>query len=82
MGAAWVLQKKYQSILLPGFEFSQVQGAINPREISFKLDDKIYRNVALGELKNVMVEFLGIQDVDSSKWDYQRERFFAQIDTF
>lgn len=82
MGAAWVLQKKYQSILLPGFEFSQVQGAINPREISFKLDDKIYRNVALGELKNVMVEFLGIQDVDTSKWDYQRERFFAQIDTF
>lgn len=80
MGATWVLQKKYQSILLPGFEFSQVQGAINPREISFKLDDKKYRNSALGELKNIIMEFLDLPDIDSSKWDYQRERFFAQID--
>ena len=68
--------KKYQSILLPGFDFSQVQGAINPREISFKLDDKKYRNSALGELKNNIIHLLELPDIDSSKWDYQRERFF------
>lgn len=80
MGATWVLQKEYQSILLPGFDFSQVQGAINPREVSFKLDDKKYRTSALGELKNNIIHLLELPDIDSSKWDYQRERFFAQID--
>ena len=33
MGAAWVLQKDYMSILLPGFEFKKIKGAINPTEI-------------------------------------------------
>lgn len=81
MGATWVLQKEYQSILLPGFDFSQVQGAINPREISFKLDDKKYRNSALGELKNNIIRLLDLPGIDSSKWDYQRERFFSKIDS-
>ena len=81
MGATWILKQKYQSILLPGFNFSQIQGAINPRDISFKLDDKKYRNTALGELKDNIIRFLDLQEIDISKWDYQRERFFSQIDT-
>lgn len=81
MGATWILKQKYQSILLPGFNFSQIQGAINPRDISFKLDDKKYRNTALGELKDNIIRFLDLQEIDTSKWDYQRERFFSQIDT-
>lgn len=74
------IKKEYQNILLPGFDFSQVQGAINPREIRFKLDDKRYRNSALVELKNNIIHLLDLPDIDSSKWDYQRERFFTQID--
>lgn len=81
MGATWILKQKYQSILLPRFNFSQIQGAINPRDISFKLDDKKNRNTALGELKDNIVRFLDLQEIDTSKWDYQRERFFSQIDT-
>lgn len=81
MGATWILKQKYQSILLPGFNFSQIQGAINPRDISFKLDDKKFRNTALGELKDNIIRFLDLQEIDTSKWDYQRERFFAQIDS-
>ena len=80
MGATWVLKKEYQSILLPGFEYSQVEGAIDPCKISFKLDDKKYRTSALGELKENIVQFLDLNNVDISKWDYQRERFFAFID--
>lgn len=81
MGATWILKQKYQSILLPGFNFSQIQGAINPRDISFKLDDKKFRNTALGELKDNIIRFLDLQEIDTSKWDYQRERFLAQIDS-
>lgn len=80
MGATWVLKKKYQSILLPGFEYSQIKGAIDPCDISFKLDDKKYRTSALGELKDNIVQFLELDNVDVSKWDYQRERFFSMID--
>lgn len=80
MGATWVLKKEYQSILLPGFEYSQVKGAIDPCKISFKLDDKKYRTSALGELKENIVQFLDLSNVDISKWDYQRERFFSFID--
>lgn len=80
MGATWVLQRKYQSILLPGFDYSQIQGAINPRDISFKLDDQKNRGSALGELKDNIIQFLELHDVNTSKWDYQRERFFSQID--
>lgn len=80
MGATWVLKKKYQSILLPGFEYSQIKGAIDPCDISFKLDDKKYRTSALGELKDNIIQFLDLTNVDVSKWDYQRERFFSTID--
>lgn len=36
MGAAWVLQNDYDVILLPGFNYSEIKGAINPRKISIK----------------------------------------------
>ena len=34
MGAAWVLRNDYTTILLPGFEFKKIEGAINPRKIA------------------------------------------------
>ena len=80
MGATWVLKNQYQTILLPGFEYKDIQGAINPRDISFKLDDKYNRNTAIGEFKNNIVNFLQMDSVDSSLWDYCRERFFKEID--
>lgn len=50
MGATWIMQFDYQSILLPNFEFHNVEGVINPRNISFKLDDHVNRNQALNDL--------------------------------
>ena len=40
MGAAWVLKKKYDNILLPGIDFDEIKGAINPNQISIKLDSE------------------------------------------
>lgn len=80
MGAAWVLKRQYQSILLPEFEYKDMEGAINPRNISFKLDDKYNRVPSLGEFKDNVVKFLQLNSVDSSAWDYSRERFFSEID--
>lgn len=80
MGAAWVLKKKYQSILLPGFDFNQIEGAINPRAISFKLDDEENRRVYLGELKDNIIEFLGMERANQSKWDYYSQKFWNEVD--
>ena len=38
MGAAWVLRKNNTSILLPGFDFAQIEGVIGKDRISIKLD--------------------------------------------
>ena len=81
MGAAWVLQKQYQSILLPGFEFANIKGAINSRNISFKLDDKYNRISAMGEFKDNIIKFLQLDSINSSAWDYYREQFFEEIDS-
>lgn len=80
MGAAWVLQQQYQTILLPEFEFEDIKGAINPRDISFKLNDKYNRTSAIGEFKDNVINFLQLDFMDSSVWDYSRERFFNEID--
>ena len=80
MGAAWILQKQYQTILLPGFDFKDIEGAINPRNISFKLNDKYYRNASIEEFKNRVINFLQLQEVNSSTWDHYRDQFFKEID--
>lgn len=39
MGACWILNKKYTAILTPSFDYKEMKGAINPNQISFKLND-------------------------------------------
>ena len=56
MGAAWILQNKYTTILLPGFEFMEIKGAINPRQIGLKLDnDLIDVKENLNQLKDCLL---------------------------
>ena len=55
MGAAWVLKNEYTSILLPGFEYREIKGAVNPNKIGMKLDDKEeLLKKRLGELKRII----------------------------
>lgn len=41
MGASWILNKKYTAILTPNFKFTEIKGAINPHQLSFKMNDFI-----------------------------------------
>lgn len=81
MGAAWIKKSEYQSILLPGFSFSNIGGAINPSDMSFKLDDKEHRNHSLNELKDRIIKHLEISDIDYSLWERQRDNFFKDVDS-
>ena len=81
MGAAWIKQSAYQSVLLPGFQYSEIKGAVNPRDISFCLSDKENRNYALTELKNRIITHLGVNDNGQSLWERFRDKFVAEIDS-
>ncbi len=40
MGAAWAMKQRWTGILLPKFNFSDIDGCIDKTQISIKLDDK------------------------------------------
>jgi len=40
MGACWILNKNYTTILTPNFEFEEITGAVNPNQMSFKINDE------------------------------------------
>lgn len=81
MGAAWVLQKKYTTILLPGFEYKQVKGAVDPRRISIKLDgDMDELKARLGELNKNLTEEFSLPTMGAAKWERKRNEFLENID--
>ena len=80
MGAAWVLQKKHDAILLPGFEYENIKGAVNPRQISIKLDgDEDFLKQHLNELKDSLVQEFGLTMPSASKWERNRTSFLESI---
>lgn len=75
MGAAWVLKSEYTSILLPGFEYREIKGAVNPNKIGMKLDDEEeLLKKRLGELKNLISKEFGIS-VPDMRWEKKRNDF-------
>lgn len=80
MGAAWVRRANYQVILLPGFDYSKIEGVIKPTEMCFKLDDTIHRAYDMSELKERILKHLGLPVIDSTQWEKKRDDFFLEID--
>lgn len=80
MGAAWVLKNDYMSVLLPGFKYKSIKGAIDPNRIGIKLDEKEYDlKHHLGELKNTIENFLNITSISYHKWERYRDKFISEI---
>lgn len=80
MGATWILQTNYTSILLPGFEFRKIDGAINPRKIAIKLDglqDDLKEK--LGQLKDNLIAEFGLPNLPSIRWEKKRDEFIAEL---
>lgn len=80
MGAAWVLQSKYSTILLPDFDFAEIKGAVNPSRISLKLENKSIDELKarLGELKDIISAEFGIS-VPANRWEKKRDTFIETI---
>lgn len=82
MGAAWVLQHKYTSVLVPQFDFVDIKGVVDRMQISIKLDsDKMELKSRLNELRNTILEefeiktSLSIQNI----WEQHRDSFIEKI---
>lgn len=80
MGAAWIRQSAYQSILLPGFQYTEIDGAINPKDMTFRLDDEKRRNYALNDLKDRIIGHLIMDDISQNRWERIRNDFLDGID--
>ena len=78
MGAAWVLKTKYWSILTNDFGFDDMRGVANDSKITIKVDNDKAR-YRLNDLKDCILEFFGLDDVDSNTWDYSKDNFLDSV---
>lgn len=82
MGAAWAFKTKYSSILLPGFEFSDMRGVVNSSKISLKVDiDRKDVQNRLNQLYDDLANFFGIERNTSVVWESARDMFIDKINT-
>lgn len=80
MGAVWVMQKDYFTFLLPGFEFKQIRGAVNPNKRAIKLDN--LSNKLRGDLsnfKNQICDIFGLATPDENYWERVRDEFITTV---
>lgn len=82
MGAAWVLQYKYTSILLPQFDFRDIKGVVDQMRISIKLDsEKVELKSRLNELRDTLVSEFGLKISLASQniWERHRDEFIDKV---
>lgn len=82
MGAAWIVKSKYTTFLLPGFTFAEMEGAVDPRKISIKLDDEedIVR-YRLGEFRDAISTCFSITTrLSEARWEKVRNDFLKDIE--
>lgn len=82
MGAAWILQHRYTSILLPQFNFGDIKGVIDQMRISIKLDsEKDELKARMNEFRDTLVEEFGLKVSSSSQniWERHRDEFIDKV---
>lgn len=80
MGAAWVLKNACTSLLLPGFGFSDMTGAVDSKSIAIKLDnDETEVKDKLNQLYEKMVSEFGLSKKADIIWEQKRNRFIKEI---
>ncbi|MGE7614880.1 hypothetical protein [Paenibacillus sp. NPDC101420] len=75
MGATWATARDYHSILLPGFEFSHINGAIDPTKICFRIDDF----QKLNSFKDKILDKFNLPDIYGIIQERDRNKFVATI---
>lgn len=63
---------------MPGFEYEDIDGAINAQQIGIKLDDANL-NMQLNEIKRQFSDIFNLAHLSDNKWDRVRESFIKKI---
>lgn len=80
MGAAWLTKTKDTLMLLPGFDFPDIKGCIDPSEIGIKLDgDEEELRHRLGELKDMLITEYSLSRINVTRWERHRNQFIERI---
>lgn len=81
MGAAWAMKHRWTAILLPGFDFNEIVGCIDPLQVSIKLDDedRDTLNYRLGELKDNLIDEFGLRSISPAFWEKKRNEFLDKV---
>lgn len=80
MGATWLVKQKYDIILLPGFEFSDMKGSINANQIGIKIGgDELEVKQRLNELKDSILFEFGYSALPAIRWEKKRDEFLQRI---
>lgn len=79
MGAAWVMQHAYSSVLLPGYEYEDVRGAIDAGRIGMKLDgDQAELRSRLIEFRDQMQKGFCLKKMDERVWNRKVDDFLKK----
>lgn len=83
MGAAWVMRNHDTSILLPGFDYSDMKGVVNSRSIAIKLDeDEAIVKDRLNQLRKTIDSEFNLAPVQDIIWEQSRDSFLNNILSF
>lgn len=75
MGASWVKTNEHVPILIPPFDYKDVQGVI-PHSQGMKINDKLEIN----SLKEKVESFLSIKPKNLSAWERKRDKIINSIE--
>lgn len=80
MGAAWVLNSRCTSILLPGFELEEMKGVINSNSIVIKFDDDLYCvKGRLNDLYESIISEFNLQEKNRIIWEQKRDDLIREF---
>ncbi|HDX9649106.1 toll/interleukin-1 receptor domain-containing protein [Bacillus thuringiensis] len=75
MGAAWITSKKYTTVLTPNFDFKKIVGAIDPTQISFKMNDP----VGLDKFRDNIIQNLELENIDYKIWQDDKTKYLSAV---
>ena len=75
MGATWILTKEHIPIIVPPFNFADIQGVI-PLTQGFKINDKLKINLLQKKIESV---FGLSKTLEPSVWERKRDRIVERI---
>lgn len=80
MGAAWALKSNATSILLPGFDYSEMKGVVDSRDIAIKLDsDRTDVQDRLNQMRRAIESEFGFNPIEDITWERARDKFIDEI---